>query len=204
LSETLPGDAKPTAWTALTSQKIDPVEPRLIIFYNWPTEIATTGYAGTVTSTINPSHLPYGQTINLQYQFTRGLTLYASSAPSSSSSYVQIGPFATINTTNSTRTELVGNFRIVTIADNIITSNINYNKWITSFNQYFLVAESTRDGITLYDVLFASSYLSGTWSSISPSISSGTFAATFSIRKPLQPLPPPTGSDQSTPPPKKV
>jgi hypothetical protein len=52
--------------------------------------------------------------------------------------------------------------------------------------------------------LFASSYLSGTWSSISPSISSGTFAATFSIRKPLQPLPPPTGSDQSTPPPKKV
>jgi hypothetical protein len=204
LSETLPGDRKPTAWTALTSQKVDPINPRSIIFYNWPTEIATTGYAGTVTSTINPSHLPYGQTINLQYQFTRGLTLYASSAPSSSSSYVQIGPFATINTTNSTRTELVGNFRIVTIADNIITSNINYNKWLTAFNQYFLVAESTKDGIALYDVLFASSYLSGSWTNTSPSVSSGTFAATFSIRKPLQPLPPPTGSDQSTPPPKKV
>lgn len=204
LSEILPGAAKPTAWTALTSRKVDPINPTSIIFYNWPTEIATTGYNGAITSTINPSHLPYGQTINLIYQFTRGLTLYASSAPSSSSSYVQIGPFATINTTNSTRTELVGNFRIVTIADTIITSNINYNKWLTAFNQYFLVAESTREGITLYDVLFASSYLSGSWTNTSPSVSSGTFAATFSIRKQLQPLPPPTGSDQSTTPPKKV
>ena len=204
LSEILPGAAKPTAWTALTSRKVDPINPTSIIFYNWPTEIATTEYNGAITSTINPSHLPYGQTINLIYQFTRGLTLYASSAPSSSSSYVQIGPFATINTTNSTRTELVGNFRIVTIADTIITSNINYNKWLTAFNQYFLVAESTREGITLYDVLFASSYLSGSWTNTSPSVSSGTFAATFSIRKQLQPLPPPTGSDQSTTPPKKV
>ena len=204
LSEILPGDRKPTAWTALTSRKVDPINPTSIIFYNWPTEIATTEYNGAITSTINPSHLPYGQTINLIYQFTRGLTLYASSAPSSSSSYVQIGPFATINTTNSTRTELVGNFRIVTIADTIITSNINYNKWLTAFNQYFLVAESTREGITLYDVLFASSYLSGSWTNTSPSVSSGTFAATFSIRKQLQPLPPPTGSDQSTTPPKKV
>lgn len=186
LNEPVPILTESAAWTTLTPAGIDPVDPLSIIFYNWPDQLASTGYDGVVVSTSIPKYLPSNRQIVLEYQFTRSTKLYASTAPSSSSSYETIGPFADISTSNATRTELVGNFRIVTIADEIITSNASYNSWLDAFYQYFLVwQEADKNGVVKYEILFANSHLTPSpWVTLSNNVQKGgTFNTTFSGKK---------------------
>jgi len=181
------GDEKTAVWTMLTEKNTDPVGASITVF-DWPNEVASVGYDGVIRNIQTPKYLPSGQVANLAYQFTTEMALYASTAPSSSSSYQSIGPFPAVTESTSTRTSLVNNFRIVTIADDIITSDKeNYETYVQNLNQYFLVFEEGERGNLKHDVLFASSYLTNLWSPVSKTVITGSFGVTWSSTKPKQP-----------------
>ena len=169
-------------WTLLTDDQIDPIDAEITV-YNWPREVARVNYDGVIQTIQTPSYIPSNQRVTLTYEFTLGSTLYTATAPSSSSSYKTVGPFNPVTESNSTRTDIVDGFMIVTIADNIIKSNSDYDKFLEDFKQYFLVNVVKNDRGTTYDILFANSYLTNTWSAISSTIRIGSFSATWSSKQ---------------------